>query len=464
MPGNTQAPQVPVQTQNLIQRVVREILRRIDRLAESDVLAVACDREWGCEKGWYVVRLEKGIYGGYLWRDPEHPVDERARLVLWRYQIEELKDESAIRQVEDAAKQTQEYKIMTEEARKLGVEPPEPAVKALAVRFRAARLVEKKSTDRYIVYDVEPLPEDVAVTAARLHYDLRYSRRGKCRSGSHRNLCGREETLARMLVSRGVDADPVRGVLVPVDSSQLEALVARALQPETPETETEGETGDEEAGASAPAPADITAVTAQELEVELEAEPARRPSPQAAPPRQELVPVYMLAMHLPTEDVVASHYTESDASGARRVKEWSGDRARVARAIENLRRNAYRRIERLWCMIKDFGVWITVSEEGIKEAERLNAEVREALQKLGLGELARRYYVRAVRVYLEPHDAKMLLDAAVAQMRGEIEELEKRIKEAESEQNRRLVRELSRKREYVSALLETFRKYLESLA
>jgi ribosomal protein L18E len=63
--------------------------------------------------------------------------------------------------------------------------------------------------------------------------------------------------------------------------------------------------------------------------------------------------------------------------------------------------------------------------------------------------------------YVEPHDAKVLLDAAVAQLRGEIGELEKRIKEAESAQNRRLARELARRREYVAALLEAFKKYVE---
>jgi TolA-binding protein len=53
--------------------------------------------------------------------------------------------------------------------------------------------------------------------------------------------------------------------------------------------------------------------------------------------------------------------------------------------------------------------------------------------------------------------------ARVRQLRGEIEELQRRIKEAEGEQNKQLVRELTRKKEYIQALLETFRKYAERL-
>ena len=38
--------------------------------------------------------------------------------------------------------------------------------------------------------------------------------------------------------------------------------------------------------------------------------------------RGELVPVYMLAMHLPSADLVAEDYTETSGSVVRRVKEW----------------------------------------------------------------------------------------------------------------------------------------------
>jgi hypothetical protein len=181
-------------------------------------------------------------------------------------------------------------------------------------------------------------------------------------------------------------------------------------------------------------------------------------------PRGELVPVYLLAMHLPSPDLVADDYTELLDQRVRRVKEWRGENARAAREIEAMRRGIYRRIERLWCMVREFGVWVTVAEEGIREAERISGEVREKLQQLGLGRFTSRYFVRAVRVYLEPSDAKMLLDAAAAQLSAEVKELEDRIKDAEEAQNRRLVRELMRKKEYVEALFGAFKKYIEEIS
>jgi hypothetical protein len=217
----------------------------------------------------------------------------------------------------------------------------------------------------------------------------------------------------------------------------------------------------------------IVEVGTSELEVELEA-PAAAAAATAVttttavttadvPTRGELVPVYLLAMHLPSPDILADDYTDYLNNGVRRVKEWQGARRDKARIIENMRRSIYRRIERLWCMVREFGVWIAVTEQGVMEAERISKEVRETLHRIGLGELASRYFVRAIRVYLEASDAKFLLDAAVAQLSKEVEELERRIKDAEATHNKRLVKELIYKREYVKHLLATFRKYIENI-
>lgn len=216
-----------------------------------------------------------------------------------------------------------------------------------------------------------------------------------------------------------------------------------------------------------PAPIDVEVGT-QELEVELEAPAAAATTAvttadATAPTRGELVPVYMLAMHLPSADILADDYTAFDGNAVRRIKEWQGARRDKAREIETMRRSIYRRVERMWCMVREFGVWITVTEQGVMEAQRISKEVRERLHQLGLGEVAYRYFVRAVRVYLEVSDAKLLLDAAVAQLSREAEELERRIKDAEVARNRRLVKELMYKREYVKNLLMTFKKYIENI-
>jgi hypothetical protein len=213
----------------------------------------------------------------------------------------------------------------------------------------------------------------------------------------------------------------------------------------------------------------IVEVGTSELEVELEAPAAAATTAVTTadvttPTRGELVSVYLLAMHLPSADLIADDYTDADRGIVRRIKEWRGENTqRIAREIETMRRGIYRRIEKLWCMVKEFGVWITVSEEGLREAERISKEVRERLHQLGLGEVAHRYFVRAIRVYLEPSDAKMLLDAAVRQLSSEAAELDRRIKDAEVTQNKRLVKELMYKREYVKHLLATIRKYIENI-
>jgi hypothetical protein len=214
------------------------------------------------------------------------------------------------------------------------------------------------------------------------------------------------------------------------------------------------------------------AVPAVEEGFEVEFEEAEAPAPQATqatatavtPAQQELVAIYLLAMHLPSADLVADDYTDESGNTIRRIKEWSGEGRKVAREIETMRRNIYRRIERLWCMVREFGVWVAVSEAGVREAERLSKEVREALRKVGLDQFAHRYFVKAIRVYLHPDDAKMLLDAAVDQLTLEVQELERRIKDAETARNRRLVGELIRKKEYVRALLDVFKKHVEDIS
>jgi hypothetical protein len=209
----------------------------------------------------------------------------------------------------------------------------------------------------------------------------------------------------------------------------------------------------------------IVEVGTSELEVEFEAPAAAATAVTTAdaPTRGELVPVYMLAMHLPSPDILADDYTDYLSNAVRRVKEWQGARRDKARLIETMRRSIYRRIERLWCMVHEFGVWIAVTEQGVMEAERISKEVRETLHRIGLGELTSRYFVRAIRVYLEPSDAKMLLDAAVAQLSNEVAELDRRIKDATASRNARLAKELMRKKEYTMTLLNIFKEYMEKV-
>ncbi|MGC8954394.1 MAG: hypothetical protein ACP5N5_06745, partial [Desulfurococcus sp.] len=83
------------------------------------------------------------------------------------------------------------------------------------------------------------------------------------------------------------------------------------------------------------------------------------------------------------------------------------------------------------------------------------------LEKLGLGDKAGRYMVRAVPIYLEPADARELLDAAVRHLSADVEKLKQAIDNAEKERSKRALARLQRDLEYKTKLLEAFRKFME---
>jgi len=136
--------------------------------------------------------------------------------------------------------------------------------------------------------------------------------------------------------------------------------------------------------------------------------------------------------------------------------------------LEGIRRATYERIERVFAYVEEYGVWVAVTEEAVKEAQKVSEWVRSELSKLPLNQVKnididKIYSVKAVPVYLEPDDAKELLNAAVTHLSADAEELERRIKEAEEQQKRSALKRLSNDLQYKRALLEAFRKYLSSI-
>jgi rubrerythrin len=114
-------------------------------------------------------------------------------------------------------------------------------------------------------------------------------------------------------------------------------------------------------------------------------------------------------------------------------------------------------------------VWIAVSEEAVEEARRISKFVVEKLQEL-MPQLSQfknvdilRYYVKAIPVYLEPENAKELLDAAIKKLSEDTEELAEKIKKAENERNKKALSRLQQDYNYRRNLLEAFKKFLESL-
>ncbi|MGC8988421.1 hypothetical protein, partial [Infirmifilum sp.] len=136
----------------------------------------------------------------------------------------------------------------------------------------------------------------------------------------------------------------------------------------------------------------------------------------------------------------------------------------VAAKLETIRRNAYAMVSRIFAHVEEYGAWIAVTEEAVRDAEVVTKYVREELAKAGLGQLAERYTVRALPIYLEPEEAKHLLESAAEHLERDIDELIERIKKAENEQTKSSLKRLQQDLEYRKKLLEAFRKYLQEVS
>jgi len=210
----------------------------------------------------------------------------------------------------------------------------------------------------------------------------------------------------------------------------------------------------------------------QPMEVELETAPAPTPTtpqPAPTPQRQELVRIYLLAMRLPTKHLLTETHYERDSNGIlREVRRWDGKTAQLASHVEGIRRSAYEKLSRVFCHVEEYGTWIAASELAVKEAQSVSKYVIEELKKLGIDKIKnidveKAYGIRVIPIYLEPGEAKNLLETAVAHLSRDVEELERKIEEAKQNENRKYLRQLESEKKYRQALLEAFKKYLASL-
>jgi hypothetical protein len=181
--------------------------------------------------------------------------------------------------------------------------------------------------------------------------------------------------------------------------------------------------------------------------------------------RSALVPIYLLAMQLPSEYLVQSitRSTMGDGNGGKRVVEvrsWVGDKAELAEKINQVRKYVYKHLKRHFAYLEDFG-WVAVSEEGASEARRVGEYVVRKLMEFGITDpmVLRRYFVRAIRIYLEPEDARRVLEEAIGRIREDLDRLGERIEEAEREGRRRRAEALMRDKGFLEKLLEVFREY-----
>jgi len=180
--------------------------------------------------------------------------------------------------------------------------------------------------------------------------------------------------------------------------------------------------------------------------------------------RAELVKIYLLSMHLPSEYLVQELEREK---GVERRK-WPGEKWELAQKIRRIRSRAYERIERIFSYVEDLGVWIAVTDEAVTEARSIMRMVRLELSELHLEEVkpdfdVDRYIVRAVPVYLEPEDAKKVLEAAIRKLSADAEELARRIEEAEKARRESTARRLRKDYNLIMRKLEEIKSYLKRI-
>jgi hypothetical protein len=205
------------------------------------------------------------------------------------------------------------------------------------------------------------------------------------------------------------------------------------------------------------------------MEVKLETTPTT-PTPQSpTPQKQELVKIYLLAMRLPTKHLVMETSYERGNNGMlREVRKWEGKIAQIASRIEGIRRSAYERLSHVFCHVEEYGTWIAVTEEAVREAQETSKYVIEELKKLGIDKIKdinveTMYGIRVIPIYLETEEAKNLLSSAIRHLSWDVEELERKIEETKQNENRKYLRQLESEKKYREALLEAFKKYLSQL-
>ena len=162
------------------------------------------------------VKLEKGMYGGWLLRPPLEGFD--VAYGVWCYNVEKKDDEQV-----GSTKVKDVQEKVAKVANSLGVNK-KPLVSLVVKKFRVVKAVLKKATERYSVYDIEPADEEATAALAYVHYHVWWSKRGKC----HGELCGVLDKFSKLLkeFKEGAEAGDA-GVYIPYDVSALAAVVGR---------------------------------------------------------------------------------------------------------------------------------------------------------------------------------------------------------------------------------------------
>ena len=211
-------------------------------------------------------------------------------------------------------------------------------------------------------------------------------------------------------------------------------------------------------------PPEVKPLTLKLVPSTAEAKPSESTAVIPQPQREELVKIYLLDMRLPSKYLVQ----EIEVRDGEEIRKWNGASREVASRLETIRRDAYEKISRIFTMAGSSGMWIAVSDEAVREAYEISRWVRKKLRESGIEKIKnidvdKTYGIDVIEIYMKPDDAKKILERAIETLSQDIEELNKRIVEAEKTNNRNALRRLQNSLEYKRALVEVFKRKLSQL-
>jgi len=211
-------------------------------------------------------------------------------------------------------------------------------------------------------------------------------------------------------------------------------------------------------------PPEVKPLTLKLVPSTAEAKPPESTAVIPQPQREELVKIYLLDMRLPSKYLVQ----EIEVRDGEEIRKWNGASREVASRLETIRREAYEKISRIFTMAGSSGMWIAVSDEAVREAYEISRWVRKKLKESGIEKIKnidvdKTYGIDVIEIYMKPDDAKKILERAIETLSQDIEELNKRIAEAEKTNNRNALRRLQNSLEFKKALVEVFKKKLSQL-
>jgi len=322
----------------------------------------------------------------------------------------------------------------------------------------------KKVSEGYIVLDLKPKqnPQRLYGKALRFSYIIPGSRRhprghlGQRIVDELRFKYPENDVIQSYLysTSKRDDRDAVIYLKIPVDVPNFFEIEKEEVEEEEPTAvEPEEESKPEEIP-----PIEIKPKLRLRLRLpeEVEERVEVKEEKPSKPEKSELVKIYLLSMRLPSKYLVQKVYYEKN----KEIREFND----VSGKLETIRREAYSMITRAFAYVEEYGTWIAVSDDAVKEAYNVSEYVIKRLKELNLHDKVDRYIVKAIPIYLDPLDARELLDATVKHLSQDIDELARKIDDAEKENKRNALKRLEREKRYKEKLLEAFKKYLSEIS